>query len=187
MYFANPLNIGIRVASLSEHKCFIHLLWSHVALYFHPVVVHKDVSLCGRTSGVLHHVWQQLPNLRRRPHAKGSFPLFCAPGRWDRVGILGTVEAPGLSDTQERLGAGKRKEPWTQTNEGHYHRTYKWLRKFGKIMESHLCLAQLAQKLKWPTLLLQLSDCLSRSHCWLIIGSQPIFSKLMRCSLNLNE
>lgn len=38
------------------------LFWRDVALFLHPIVVHKDVCLCCRTGGTFDHIWQQLPD-----------------------------------------------------------------------------------------------------------------------------
>lgn len=39
-----------------------YLFWIHIALHLHPIVMHEDVRLCGRSSGSFYHIWQQLPD-----------------------------------------------------------------------------------------------------------------------------
>lgn len=100
--------LGKSIAYVRQ-KNFKYLFWRYVALYFHPIVVHKDISLCGRTSGALHLIGQQFPNLCGCPDAEGPFPLFRSPRCWDRVCILCTVEPPRLSHTRQKGEGGRSK------------------------------------------------------------------------------
>lgn len=141
---------------MTTHYYFQHLLWSDVALYFDPVVVHKDVSLCGRTSGTFHHVWQQVPNLCRHPHTKSSFSLLHTARHWDWVGILSTVEAPGLLVR----GGGKRNASLTETNNDNNQQHWN-ASENNWIMSVFVLRGSETTRTDIPIL----TNCLSQSHC----------------------
>lgn len=84
------------------------LFWRDIALFLHPIVVHKDVCLCCRSSGAFHHIWQQLPDFWSRPDAKGPFTLLCSSTMWEWVCILCTVEPPRLFHTIGQEMNGRR-------------------------------------------------------------------------------